>query len=279
MNNNIKDKMESKAVCPFCKKTTKIRGDPYYVTSMCIHCHHDFFHIPCGICNRVLKYKGNRENCMIKCHNKNLAYRFCSNCQQYDLYELDEPNCALYCSCGKNVESDVLNKSYSFDGYREYISYTREKRPINRDIKNTSIDKEVICELKDVFVGKELKFTMGDKEYYVKIEKGYKDGTKITYENEYCGDNFYDICNITFTLKINLPSDMKIINKNDIQYNISKSLFKTGKKYKVSIPHPEKDFDIIVNSDIISKEKIIFVNKGIYDRKLKQNGKFIISFI
>ncbi len=265
--------------CPFCCKINRIIGDPYYVSVKCLNCQHDFFHVPCGACEKVMKFKGLRNKFNTTCNNKKLAYRYCDSCQEYSLYDLCNYNSVLYCKCGNNVDSTVHNKNYTGCMANPSIEYHTETRPLVYKLINDKIKRDVKCDLKDIFTGNMYSQTIMCKKFNINIEKGYKEGTLIKYNNECLGNNFYDIYDIEFTVKYPNMVDMEIVNKNDLKYKISKNTFKIDKKYKVTVPHPEEKLSFVMSSDNVKAGKIIFSGKGIYNRKLKQNGDFIVEFV
>jgi hypothetical protein len=265
--------------CPFCYKINKFVGDPYHVNVKCITCQHDFFHVPCGACNKVMKFRGLRNNFNTTCNDKKLAYRCCDSCQEHNFYDLSDNNSVLYCKCGNNVDSTIHNKKYSYHMNEPVIPCVTKIRPLTYKLTNNKMKIDVKCDLKDIFTGNAYSQTIMSKKFNIKIEKGYKEGTLITYDNERLGNNFYDVYDIEFTVKYPNMMNMEIVNKNDLKYKINKNKFKPDKKYKITIPHPKKEFSFALSYDIIKAGKIIFTGEGIYNRKIKQNGDFIVEFV
>jgi hypothetical protein len=72
--------------------------------------------------------------------------------------------------------------------------------------------------------------------------------------------------------------DMEI-DKSNILYKINKDSFKPDKKYKITLPHPESDIQIMISYDNVKSGKIIFAGKGIYSRKTEEYGDFIVLFV
>lgn len=265
--------------CPFCNKINELSGDPYYVNVRCTNCQHDFFHVPCGVCEQIMKFKGIRKGFNTTCNNKKLAYRYCACCQEYNLYDLNNYNSVMYCNCGNNVDPIVHNKNYTGCMAYPSIEYHTQIRPIAYKLKNKKISEVVNCDFKDIFTGNSYLKTIMGKRFNIKVERGYKEGTMIKYNNEKLGNNFYDIFDVEFTIKYPNTMDMEIINKNDLKYKMDKKLFKSGKNYKITIPHPEEKLSFMLSYDNIKLGKIIFSGKGIYNRKNNQNGDFIVEFV
>jgi hypothetical protein len=264
----------------------KFSGDPYYVTVKCTNCTHDFFHIRCSACDQISKFKGVRKDCQITCHSKKLEYRFCSSCQDYNIYQPDQPNACLYCNCGKLVSngSGTDGTGYPYSDYSQLFlsGYETKVRPVPKSHKNKNKNKKVTmelkCDLEDIFKEREVKCRYGSKEYAIPMKRSYKEGTKILFENQNTIDGmFYNAYDIEFTVKFK-AGDIKVVGSNLI-YDVGKASFKKGKKYKITIPHPENELIIVVDDDIISKGRILFPNRGIGGNGKRDAGDFIVNFV
>jgi len=269
-----------KSTCPFCEVINTHTGDPFYLTITCYNCQHSYFHVWCNVCNQVIQLKGELKNCYINHDNKRMKLRECTRCQKFNLYDI-KTNSSLYCTCGNNIEAPDFNKQLAqLDFFNCQNFFPSTLYPIDRKYNwpKQRLEKDIICSLNEIYNGTQKKYKINGKLFEVPIRKSLKENSKITFEDEKLGENFYDIYDVIFTIKYDLPERSHIENYNII-YSFDKKSYKIDKKYKLTVTTPSgKDEEIIIQYNDFNNEWRLS-GKSFWNPKKNLHGDIIIKFV
>jgi len=178
--------------------------------------------------------------------------------------------------------SDIDEKNTNhFDKYFTFDIYKTPKKiyPIkNYNHYKKKAKEEVPCTLSDLYFDCYKTCYFRGKKFIIEIKKGFNEGTKFTFPDEICGNNFYDLYDVTF--EITLVKDQVFVKKgSNLECTTDSKSFIPGKKYKLSFEHPNKTiFTHLFEMPKYKPEKLTISGMGMFNRKTGEYGDLIVKF-